>query len=1355
MITRKTFLFFLLDTPTGRAYYKDNSGTVLTAPITSTQDISLKNAPGNWLDIELSFIRNTTYKGINRAYSTSLDFVGDGADIIRQLFLLNAGTEVPLTLLVFKYNSQPIAGQANYRLYFKAPLDLKKINCTVLEKVTVNLLEGGAAQLLKSYENTVIQIPCDGSIPENFKVNYDGLKVDDTFFYQISSIEAFSPANHWILASFINNEGDNYGIVRGTPSFGEVPDADEILESTEYLLYSTRPITIKIKGSITVGNKKLNIDDGNPIRVRFSLSYYTTSSGFVYLIPDTRVLQTTTFNYNVTINLKANEKVFISLEMNEQRPFPVLPNGNQIIGGNFSIQFSSQSQPTRAWAISYLDAFKYILKQICILSSTTSQTFNYEAVSALLSQYQNYALNSGDALRASGDPNYQRYYSIDDNLNTSFGPVIKTTLKELYQDIDTILNCSLGPTPDGNGLFIERLRDVYNSDTVDFSVGEVASLEWLFSDDKAFSDISIGYKPETYDQKAGKYEYNTTLEMKAPINTFSKKLDLISKTRTDTYGIERLRTDQGGTSTTRNDSDNSRFLTDINRSQSVFDFFDAKFVSIVEDPNNTSNTNIHYTNGEYNQKISLPITEGEYFQPLTDKSIFVLSYIDFGTIPCNLTIDGIVNAVNAPAGSSDSITIELIHNGVVVYSVTIPVTGVNTPISVNHNFTQTLLFDDCVYIRTSTTANAEANINTVSLVLSTFVTISGANIPVLPGTFQQLLSMPNIVPEADPFTPGTSNLQCGYQYFVFNSLVPNTGFLLNLNVEGFTEGENADLIYKIFINGVIQPDMLTVHGSVPRTSFAQSLFLPVRNYQLGDIIFISVNATGNSLFAQNTAAYLFLTSNYIQAFALNRPAYTSISGVPLNVVDITGAGAPYNVELSPKSNYLRWKDYIKSCFMDVVTGNMTNAVLSKNQYLQRSIGGVTIIERSDESILNATRLFYPIPLKMKTNIPINFADLMSASINTHIHATFMGNDFYFFAEKISQKPALNESQEWEVLLSPKTDLSIFANINQFKQPDMGPNSIRVSPSSPVQFVPFNRALPAKYHTYNRNQFLFAEQLNKWFEQSGYCQPWQIGDPINLQFITNELDPIYYRVFAKDGTLAYGPTDLNTIASPAISNPYILWQKIIDTTGWDAGCYYIVISSPTAGDLLISECQDVEIDQPETVLVEGFSTSNTQGLVFDGNTVYRPSFRVEGGFDNNFKQKYVSKVYIDQPQDIQMLNAIPFEVTTLYLKGWGGVPDYMAKKTLRYLLMNSSMLEGEGFTLNEGSEMDITFTKGAPKKLYKIEIRPTKNDEGLDVVAGVVDTDNSVIVSVTNSFGPNINNAAGTADNDIIEITVSD
>jgi hypothetical protein len=1187
-----------------------------------------------------------------------------------------------------------------------------------------------------------------------------------------------------IAASFVTDEGDNYGIIHSDPQFNFFPSGtfdNTIIPNTskssgDFIFMSVSPIEVIIKGQIIFRFNK----QGLMVQL-----WMATSSG-QYVPLSEKIFaynqKEAVVNFEQTVNLVANEKMFIWVQVN------YIPYGGEtghnvidILDGSFSLSFNSMAKGTRVWAITAYDLFKLILKEICLLASTTFQPINYEAVSNLLQQYLNFFITSGDALRASGDSTYQRYYSITEQnqiLQTTFGPVIKITLRDFFQSMEVLLVASLGNSHNGTQetLFLESLESVYDSSEVNFSIGEVASLKWNFATDLAFSDLEIGYPAQTYDQQAGKYEYNTTLVMKAPVKSFQNKLSKVSKIRWDSYGIERLRSNVGTpTSTTRNDSDNSVFGLNADTAKWIYDYYQASFQSQVTDPDDDLNTNLLLQQNVSAQQISMATIDGEYFQSNIDQAIFVFSIPGFSSSEsCNIAITGYLNSVNKPPlAAPDTFTFKLWHNGVMIYQSITTVTGINTDIGFSYPFTRTFAYKDCIYATLETSTTGEAQVTSATLNIGTYISASAANVPVLSGTNQKLLSWSGFAPTSKPYI-SSSVVNYGFQYFVFNSLVPNTVFSLEFGLEGYIWNQiGANFQVDIYINGVIQSSNIIVTSiNGPITPIAPSAFvaslatLITRSYMLNDIVFITASVLGSDLNVEISQANLIFTSNYIKAYSLKRVQYDYLKGIPNLATDSSGnsrtdiAGAPYNIEdLTPKTLYKKWGNYFMSTFMNKVNNQMLFQTLDKNEYLARSYNGIEIIENQNEDILGFERLFYPIEIEIGTNVPIGFAELMSNTINAHIHCTFMGNDIYFFPNSLTQKPALNESQVWKGLLSPKTDLTIFANINSFKIPVMADNSISCAFASPVQFVPLIQSLPEKYHTRSRNTFLFVDQISKWSNTHNYTQPVQIGDIIPLQFITRGLDPVYYTVYNCKGIYnGLSLINLTTISSPAIQDPYVLWQCEIDTSEWVEDNYYIIITAGVGiiAAQMISELLGVKASNKmeDTVLIEYSNSFNSQGLVFDGNIPYVGAMRIKGGYDNLFKQKYLGKFYVDQPQDITVLNAIPYEVTDLVIGFDEGTPDYVAKKVLRMLLMDNCLLDGEGYSLNDGAEMEQVFTQGAPMKYSKIEIRPTTNLSGINVIAAGVDTDSSLIVSVNpQSFGPNITNASGTTETDLINIQV--
>lgn len=327
----------------------------------------------------------------------------------------------------------------------------------------------------------------------------------------------------------------------------------------------------------------------------------------------------------------------------------------------------------------------------------------------------------------------------------------------------------------------------------------------------------------------------------------------------------------------------------------------------------------------------------------------------------------------------------------------------------------------------------------------------------------------------------------------------------------------------------------------------------------------------------------------------------------------------------------------------------------------------------------------------------------------------------------------------------KTDISQFIGFNYdgLNFLNMQNNSLFCPILSPVQFVPEGVILNPRYHTKDMGQFWFVEQITNWINQTNYWNPWQKNDPIPLQFQTKGLTPVSLKVYSCDGTLV-STTSFVSKTSSAIITPQALWELISDSSSLGEGQYFMQVVAGVGGSTVkfISEGLWVKTDWPETLLFEYTNSVNKQAMIFD--TGFAPCFRVKGFIDNTMKPKYKGAFYVDQPQDIQILNAIPYETRDLYITGDAGVPDYVLKKISRLLLLTNTLIDGVGYSLDEGAEWEETFIPGNPMKFWKITIRLASNIDGVAAVPAGVDSDASMLIMVDpGAFAPNAGNQGNT------------
>jgi hypothetical protein len=529
---RKPYLFFLADR-NGLTYYvqaslvlKDNNPT------------PLPNAPIGWMEEGVTFVRNSTYNGINRAFSGPLKFISDGATIIRHLFYTQRGIEQDLFFIIVKWNDL----NDTYEVDYKGELDLTTFNDSAAEGVEVNSIEGGLLKLLKAYDSVVYQFPLDGTIPENIKVNIDGILFQDKFTYSIIDQSGLHGPNALGL-SFDFNTGDNIGIEKGgqngEPITGTGTFADYAANSSNYLFSSVGPTSLNVQGQLSVKNI------ANQFHDNVTICFYTSmNQEFDIANEALNTGQSKVYNFNFTINLAANEKLFLLFYSAGALNLFLI---NQT---DFTIQFASKFPATQAWCMTAADVFKLLVQQI------TGRL--YPSVSNVLDQYKNLVLTSGDALRA---------WSYVNTPGVAAQPIVlKTSLRDFWDSLNPILNAALGnETIDGQDtLFFEDKRFVFDPTNIDYDLDEVSELKISYATDHIFNTVKIGYPEQQYDQQSGKQEYNITHQYKAPITKEQKELTLVTKYRADSRGIEFTRFNSSqGTSSTNNASDNSVFILNV------------------------------------------------------------------------------------------------------------------------------------------------------------------------------------------------------------------------------------------------------------------------------------------------------------------------------------------------------------------------------------------------------------------------------------------------------------------------------------------------------------------------------------------------------------------------------------------------------------------------------------------------------------------------------------------------------------------------------------------------------------------------------------------------------------------------
>jgi hypothetical protein len=619
-MNRKIFLYFITDTVSGKSYYVDNEGNVQL----NNNPTPLPQSPGGWIDNRVSFGRSAKYYGLNRTFTVPLKFVGDGATILRTLFWETKGINCDLTLIILKWNDETDI----YELYYKGKIDLLKIDDNVAESVTVNVIEGGVMQKLKAYENTTFEIPMDGTIAENFLVKMNGYLFDCDYNYNVleSSNQAVGFVDIYIFPSFyiLNNDGINLGVGFSDQIEGGVVGLagfnNYIQTSSNFFVNAGQVASLDIEGEL----KNNYSATGGNYEVFFisSLNNKYPIQGVVSpLVGDV------TIPVLNTIPLLPGEKLFLCYKI----------NGSGLVvntlESSVNVKTKTKYVDTSAWAIAAKDLFKILVSKVSE-GKCLSQ-------SSVLDSLPNIAITCGFALRKDK------------------AAVLKTNMSDFFDSLNVVVNGCLGNIDEK--LFFEHKEYVYNSDEVTTDLGEVSNLRISVADEYLFNLLKIGYPPQSYDEKLGQSEFNTTFVFKVPCDVIAQKeLQLISKYRADMIGVEFLRSNPIVTkSITNNDSDNSVFFLNVDLDNPVNDqYFSA--TRTTQENGYAGNNNIQFE-----------FTEGVNFLPAGANSIFTYS----SPFPTNIKFSGAAIFFDASSGNK---RLQILKNGVdVLFETTVPADGVS------------------------------------------------------------------------------------------------------------------------------------------------------------------------------------------------------------------------------------------------------------------------------------------------------------------------------------------------------------------------------------------------------------------------------------------------------------------------------------------------------------------------------------------------------------------------------------------------------------------------------------------------------------------------------------------------------
>jgi hypothetical protein len=516
----KDFIYFLFD-ENNNSYYAYGDTVLSSASLKP-----LEFTPNGWTKIQLQNQRNPTYFAIDRSFSVPLEYLKDGAQILKHVYY-NFGIEAKVYMAICE---QRLFFDATHYGYYYALLYRGEIDLANFKhdgtKVTVNIMEGGMVKLIKAYENTKYEIPIN--VPEAIDIHVDGVELKKGGSYSVvdGQLSGAGLVTHSVPILFLNEEGVEVGVLFDSQSFGDI---DPRIIKNETGGSITFPLTGSIKFKIEYAADKYQLlirkkKADNSLVTLFDSGQISVSLNTVYEIP-----------FSLSITLDNNEQLFFNgKDLANVSPANLSNLKMTYYETDISIKFDFLFRSTNIKALRPLYVFQRLISKM--------SDGVYVPQSNYLQTIQDVVMTCGDAIRGIESA------------------VIKTSLRDFFTSYNSDFGIGLGMI--GNTLRLEEKAFwVDYSDPID--LGEVSKMKVSPATDLLINNIKNGSPNQDYDDVNGKQEFNTTQERSAPITRIAKELNLISVYRKDCYGFEFTRINLDGKTTTDSDSDNDVFMIHI------------------------------------------------------------------------------------------------------------------------------------------------------------------------------------------------------------------------------------------------------------------------------------------------------------------------------------------------------------------------------------------------------------------------------------------------------------------------------------------------------------------------------------------------------------------------------------------------------------------------------------------------------------------------------------------------------------------------------------------------------------------------------------------------------------------------
>jgi hypothetical protein len=1295
-------------------FISDSNNKYYTAKQTSKGDYAIsKNSspypisfsPKNVAGTSIEFSTNQKYFSLTRGISYPFEFIKDGAFILRSIYTVGKGIEENAYVTIIQWNG------SIYELLFKGRVDFNtKTDNPRTNTFKVSLVDDSAWGVLSKNDTVQYRVDCSPSNPKAVKVVVDGITLKNKLTYQpvdtelTFNVSTGTIPNAYNIIPFVlvNQDGDSYGIVVKNQTYREPHGFEqEIKDSFENFFESPYVINnLIIEGDFSFNFNKFNDFSGGFLEIYF----LTTLGRKLVLYSQPAWSQNGKINVpcNFTISLAKNERLYFVCHMTNPygSGFSITPLVSNI---TFALNTKADSQ------------IVYGLRPLDLLQDLVSQATRgrYSIKSNFLSINNKSICTSGEAIR--GIPNASIYSSFEDFFKT-FDSLNYLALRVINGE-----------------LWLEKTTDIYSQAANIFDLGEVIDCDLEPASEYMANEIQVGSPKQDLRHPSGRLEFNSTNDFSLPFLNVDKKLSIITKYRMGCFDIQFLIIDYKGSSTKDNNGDKTVYVLDITDNT----------ISSFDDVENFVNVNINnsplapYIRTPYDNVVianNKPVIKG-VCAPLTNIKIYADGILD-GNTTSNSSGFWSYN-INTALSSYNPGVLTGVHIIAVTY----------TDLSSTFN-SISITIDTSIAAQTSIAypSSGDELYNNKPLVKG--FGVAGANLVViLDGVNQGTVTVDNSCMfefQCPVLSNASHTLSIGGVLinFLVNSSVAYP--LITSFLNGYTEVDNLPLIEGVATPGTIVNlylNYINYPGSILGTVVAdangnwsyQVVPLTYVDPLSGNIVVLAPIQNGLNIIS--TSLSVFTVKIGISGFQLNRPSYSSITGVTDNTV--------FNTMFSPKRMLLNRAPLLASILNKQKNELVYFQKPGANQLLTTILNGVRISESDNVPYSSlGSPLFLLEKANIKTKVPLTLNKILyNFSSGGVIKWSSRGTTMYSLPiGSMKMESITSNVQNWKLLMSPLTSyqslLNIYKNgifINLMK------NSLYHSDYNSLHFVSYDFQQSIKYNNVELYNDWFNNRNQAWVLNPDYIQKFNNSDTFTDQIVTNGISNIELLVFdcglAEVGSLSKGlvaTIPYNSVTPLPIPGPDIVLEASVNLSSFPNSQYFFVI---TVGGVpvLISERIETRDSWEKTILIESNNSLDKTGFFF--STGAKSIFRIEGMIE----KLQPSLDHVTSKDEVGNNESLYSLVSRKRIVRFGnayGLPDYLYLKITDAISLDELLIEGVSYVISKDEKIEKSDdVDGHPLYYYNVLMELSVNRNGITVGAapGYI-TDSVLLVVDATAFG---------------------